>query len=128
MAFTDDPFDTMTPAAGADAELAVRQHLPPWPLIACVGSMVISVALLLLPAYDLPLAVVGYVLTPLAAVGCVAWAQSLDATLCLNVWYDRNPMALLRIRVLGLLSFGIGFAHMWTIANYFGHLFAGGIQ
>jgi len=110
------------------------QHLSKLPMLTAVVLLLASLVVLLLraqgmeSAQGLGVAGLAYLLTPLGVVGCVAWAQQLDARLRLNLWYDRKPGQLVLIRSLGALAFVVGFAHMWTIALFFARMFAGGTE
>ena len=109
-----------------------RIHLNKWPLFFAVFALALSLVLLALmsPKFNtdglLPMAIVGYVLTPFAAAAALIWARALDLKLQSNPQYLRldGKAKIKRLGILVGVSFIPAAAHMWYIATALGANFS----
>lgn len=116
------------PSPGASGYSAEPISLPVLPLLVMIGVVGVSLTLILLPFDQTIVALVGYLLTPFASIGCLAWISALDSNLKLNVWYDRRVGKLLAARILAGASFAVGLIHMREIALFIARIAAGGLS
>ncbi len=103
------------------------KYLSKLPLFAMLGILSASVALLIAPLNSELVPVIGYLLTPFASIGMLAWGTAADSKLRLDVWYDRKVGILIAIRVIAAISFVVGLVHMWDVATLIARSAAGGI-
>lgn len=109
-----------------------RIHLSKWPLWFAIAAVVLSFVLLglMIPKFNsdglLPLALVGYVLTPFSAAAALFWARSNDLKLQSNPLYLRLD-GKAKIKLIGIVvgvSFIPAIGHMWYIATALGANFS----
>ena len=120
------PFGTARPSAtmqsvGADQTV---QHPSKLPLIA--GIVLFLAGTALVPAAFFfearALFVVGYVLTPLSMLICVAWDSLSQRSGSKNPWFAVSKGLSRGIRILAGVSFLPALAHIWFISDWLGEL------
>lgn len=93
--------------------------------------IVLALALFITGAALVPLAfllearwlfMVGYVLTPLLALFCVAWDSLSQRAGSKNPWFAVNKRLATWVRVLAGASFIPAFAHIWFISQWLGEV------
>ena len=88
------------------------------PLIASGLSIVSSVAIyLIFPHDDMLFSIIGYLLTPIAGALSLAWGQALDVSGRRDVWYSTSSSLMTVLKIMAIVGFVIGLAHMWDIAS-----------
>jgi hypothetical protein len=88
------------------------------PLIASGFSIIASVAIYLLFPHDVMFfSVLGYLLTPIAGALSLAWGQALDVSGRRDVWYSPSSTLMMVLKIMAIVGFAIGLAHMWDIAS-----------
>ena len=124
-----DPFTSSTPNGASGGDSLFEPSTPtgpriaskpsPLPLIVAIVALVASVSLAVLFRDSLPAAIVGYLLTPFAVVGCLGWARGQHLNRLPDLWYDSTQGAkqLMMLQILSAVAFLVGFVHMWRIAT-----------
>ena len=108
------------------------RQLSPLPTVVAAALIVISIGLAVLVLRGmnsdatLPLAIVGYILTPFLTAGCLIWARALDLRGQGDPTYLRadGQRRLKFLGVLVLLSFIPALVFIWYIASYVGSVIA----
>lgn len=114
--------------SGATSAGRSSRQLSPLPTVTAAVLIVISIGLAVIVLRGmnsdatLPFAIVGYVLTPFLAAGCLIWARALDLRGQGDPTYLRadGQRRLKLLGILVLLSFLPALAFIWYIASYVG--------
>lgn len=114
--------------SGAHSAGISSRQLSPLPTVVAAALIVISIGLAVIVLRGmnsdatLPFAIVGYVLTPFLAAGCLIWARALDLRGQGDPTYLRadGQRRLKLLGILVLLSFLPALAFIWYIASYVG--------
>lgn len=108
----------------ASAHDQTVQHPSKLPLVAAVllllaGSLLVPAAFLLQARW---LFVVGYALTPLSILFCVAWDSLSQRSGSKNPWFAVSKSLSRGVRILAGVSFLPALAHIWFISDWLGEL------
>lgn len=116
------PFDkAIKPPLSLDQEVVHASKLP-----IIIGSTLLVVGSALVPAaffFEARwLFLVGYVLTPLSILMCVAWDSLSQRAGSKNPWFAVSKGLDRGIRILAGVSFIPALAHIWFISDWLGEL------